>query len=156
MSYRYMRRNPIGQSIPIRPILYVGAAWVAFKAAQGGLFGLPLQSLAVGLGTAGGLVSKATSDTIGAVYGPQAPVITTPGGIPAGSASGTSTATGATRLAPPAPGTATDLAAIDPAAGGFAWDGTNVYTIAERTVIGRAATNVEAAAMAKRWYALNG
>ena len=158
MKYRpyRTRRNPIGNAIPIRPILYVGAAWVAFKAAQGGLFGLPLQSLSVGLGTAGSLVSKATGDTLGAVYGRPPTVITTPGGIPAGSASGGGTATGAARLSPPPAGLTYDLASYDPAAGGFAWDGDKVFTINEQMVIGRAQTPVEAAAMAKTWYANNG
>lgn len=101
MKYRpyTTRRNPVSNSIPVRPILYVGAAWIGFKMAQGGAFGLP-QSLAQGLGAAGGLVSKATTDTLGAVYNPRPP-IGTPGGIPAGSASGGATATGAGRLSPP-------------------------------------------------------
>ena len=157
MNYRpyKTRRNPITNSIPVKPILYVGAAWVVFKMAQGGAFGLPLQSLTQGLGAAGGLVSKATTDTLGAVYNPR-PVITTPGGIPAGPASGGATATGAGRLSPPPAGLSVDLAAYDPAAGGFAWDGDKIYTIAEHMVIGNAKTPVEAAASAKLWYANNG
>ena len=157
MKYRpyTTRRNPVSNSIPVRPILYVGAAWIGFKMAQGGAFGLPLQSLAQGLGAAGGLVSKATTDTLGAVYNPRPP-IGTPGGIPAGSASGGATATGAGRLSPPPAGTAVDLAAYDPSAGGFAWDGDKVFTIAEHMVIGSAKTPAEAAAAAKRWYANNG
>jgi len=157
MAYR-MRRNPGGTSaITGRNIAIVIGAYAVYKAAQGGALGLPAQSLTNALGEAGNAISRGTAETIDIFY-KRAPVpVTTPSGTPpAAVGTGAGTVTGANRLNPPVPGTAVDLGAYDPSAGGFAWDGQNVFTIAEHMIIGTAQTAVEAAAAAKLWYANNG
>lgn len=137
-----------------RVALYVAGGYVAYKAAQGGLFGLPLQALTTTIGQAGGLVSTGTTDALQKAFG-RTSVVDRPGGAPNTTAG--STSTGANRQALPAPGRSVDLGAEDPAAAGFAWDSTGaVLTIRERTVIGHADTKSDAVLIARAWYAANG
>lgn len=148
-------RNPAMDWKAYRPVLYFAGAYVAYKAAQGGLFGLPLQSLTTGIGAAGSTISGATTSALEAAYGKK-PVVS-PTGAPnltTGSAvSGPqrSVDTRGTQLAQPV-----DLNVYDAAVRGFAWDGVTVYTIGgpnEPSVpVGTASTVADALGAARRWF----
>lgn len=151
----YYRRNPTIDYKRWMPVAYVAGAYVAYKAAQGGLFGLPLQSLTTGIGAAGSTISGATSSALELAYGKRA--VTSPNGAPnltTGSAvSGPqrSVDTRGTQLEQPV-----DLHVYDAAVRGFAWDGVTVYTIGgpnEPSVpVGTASTVADALGAARRWF----
>lgn len=150
----YYRRNPTIDYKRWMPVAYAAGAYVAYKAAQGGLFGLPLQSLTTGIGAAGSTISGATTNALELAYGKRVKSPNDAPNLTDGSAvSGPQRAPDTKGNLLPQP---VDLNAYDAAVRGFAWDGVTVYTIGgpnEPSVpVGTASTVADALGAARRWF----